>query len=123
MKYLLDSNIIIYHLNGNIEATRFLENTIKECSISRITFIEVLSFDYSSSEEKSVLHLLENMSILDTSREIGLQAIQNRKNKSIKVPDNIIASTAQVHKLILVTRNLADFQNIDVQLLDIFDDI
>lgn len=44
----------------------------------------------------------------------------NRKIKKIKIPDNIIASTAQVNNLILVTRNGSDFNALDVQILDIF---
>jgi len=34
MKYLLDSNIIIYHLNGEKIATDFIENNIESCAIS-----------------------------------------------------------------------------------------
>ena len=48
-KYLIDSNIIIYHLNGVEVATNFLKENISNCFISRITFIEVLSFDFTET--------------------------------------------------------------------------
>lgn len=38
--------------------------------------------------------------------------IKNRKDKKIKLADNIIASTAQVYDLILVTRNIDDFRGL-----------
>jgi hypothetical protein len=47
MKYLLDSNIIIYHLNGEELATKFLETNKDRCAISRISYIEILSFDFT----------------------------------------------------------------------------
>ncbi len=46
-KYLIDSNIIIYHLNGDNIATEFLRSNISYSYISRVTFIEVLSFDFT----------------------------------------------------------------------------
>jgi len=121
MKYLIDSNIIIYHLNGNDTATNFITQNIEISSISRITFIEVLSFDFSEQEEKNVKNHLLDYNIIDTSKRIALQAIENRKDKKIKVPDNIIASTAQVNDLTLVTRNISDFNNLNINILNIMD--
>ncbi|MCK5541289.1 MAG: type II toxin-antitoxin system VapC family toxin [Desulfobacterales bacterium] len=120
MKYLIDSNIIIYHLNGENFATDFIVNNIKDSAISRITFIEVLSFDFTSEEESIIKDLLNSFQIIDTSEEIALQSIENRKTKKIKVPDNIIASTAQINNLVLVTKNVSDFKSLTIKLLDIF---
>ena len=46
-KYLVDSNIIIYHLNGEQIATKFLKENISMSAISQLTFLEVLSFDFT----------------------------------------------------------------------------
>jgi predicted nucleic acid-binding protein len=54
MKYLVDSNILIYHLNGDNIATNFIIQNLFQSAISRITFIEVMSFDYSEDEEKDI---------------------------------------------------------------------
>ena len=65
--YLIDSNINIYHLNGDLVATRFLQENINESCISRLTFIEVMSFDFTKREETIVKELLNSFSIIDTS--------------------------------------------------------
>jgi len=120
MKYLVDSNIIIYHLNNESLATEFLLNNANQCAISQITYIEVLSFPLTPEQERDVKNLLERFKMIDVNKEIAIQATVNRKIKKIKIPDNIIASTAQVNNLILVTRNSLDFNALDVQILDIF---
>ncbi len=118
--YLLDSNILVYHLNGEKIATDFIAINKELCSISIISYIEVLSFDFSDTEEKLVTDFLNTFTIYETTKEIAEQAVVNRKSKKIKVPDNIIASTAQVHDLILITRNSSDFLSLDLDVIDIF---
>lgn len=121
MKYLIDSNIIIYHFNDENLATSFLLNNKNQCAISQITYIEVLSFSFTPEQEADVKEFLEGFKIIDINREIAIQATRNRKLKKIKVPDNIIVSSAQVNDLILVTQNIADFNSLDVKLLNIFE--
>ncbi|MDD5385710.1 MAG: PIN domain-containing protein [Sulfuricurvum sp.] len=121
MKYLVDSNIIIYHLNGNKIATTFLKNNHTMCAISQITFIEVLSFEFTNNEFISTKELLDSFLLIDVTNSISMQCVKNRKIKKIKIPDNIISSTAQINDLILVTRNISDFNSLEIKLLDIFD--
>jgi len=120
-KYLIDTNIIIYHLNGENIATEFLINNIDHCAISRITYIEVLSFNFSNEEEKLVKQFLNLFFIIDTNEKIANQSILNKKNKKIKLPDNIIAATAQIYNLILLTRNVKDFKNLKLKILNLFE--
>lgn len=119
-QYLIDSNIIIYHLNGEEIATNFLRENILNCFISRITFIEILSFNFSINEKNDVINLLNTFTIIDTNEDISLQCLKNREIKKIKLPDNLIASTAQINNLILVTRNIKDFENLDIKVVNIF---
>jgi len=44
---------------------------------------------------------------------VKLKTAEIRKQHSIKLPDAIIAATAVIYGLILVTRNTKDFVNID----------
>jgi len=66
-KYLIDSNIIIYHLNGDNIATEFLRSNISYSYISRVTFIEVISFDFTEGEKEKVFNLLRMFKIIDTT--------------------------------------------------------
>jgi len=120
MKYLVDSNIIIYHLNQNSIATKFLSDNYQSIAISQITFIEVLSFDFSEEQEKMVKELLCSFDIINVNFDIANQAVKNRKVKKIKIPDNIIVATAMVNDLILVTRNTKDFKAFDINIIDPF---
>ncbi len=120
MKYLVDSNIIIYHLNNEPIATQFLRENYQQIAISQITYVEVLSFPFSLEQENKVKRLLSKFKILDINQNISNQAIKNRKMKKIKLPDNLIVSTAMVNDLILVTRNIKDFKTLDIKVLNIF---
>jgi len=93
----------------------------EDSAISLITYIEVLSFDFSKKDEQNIKELLESFKILEIDKKISIAAIHNRKSRRIKIPDNIIASSAQTNNLILVTRNIKDFDAIDVEILNPFD--
>ena len=123
MKYLVDSNVIIYHLNSEAIATKFLSQNYQNIAISQITYVEVLSFPFTQEEEKDVKTLLSRFTIIDITQSISNQAIENRKVKKIKLPDNLIASTAMVNGLILVTRNIKDFKALDIEVLNIFENL
>ncbi|WP_343122656.1 PIN domain-containing protein [Desulfurispirillum indicum] len=58
---------------------------------------------------------------IDTSETIAAQVVENRRKKRIRVPDNIIAATAQVHNLVLVTRNVSDFTSVQVKIVNPLD--
>lgn len=120
-KYLIDSNIIIYHLNNDNTATDFLVKNIEKSAISQITYIEVLSFNFNKQEEQKVIELLNLFEKIDVNCEISKKAVANRKLKKIRIPDNIIASSAQLNNLTLVTRNVSDFNNLSIKLLNPFE--
>ena len=63
---------------------------------------------------------LNKFAILDIDSSIAEIAIQNRKIKKIKLPDNLIASTAINYNLILVTHNVKDFKALNISLKDLF---
>jgi predicted nucleic acid-binding protein len=61
---------------------------------------------------------LENAEIIGLDDEIVDTVIQLRRNKSIKLPDAIIAATAMVNQWTLVTRNENDFSGIELTILN-----
>jgi len=111
MKYLLDTNIIIYYLENNQIAYDFIWQNKNISAISIIVYYEVLNYPFTPDQEKLVRAFLENFEILGLSHEIINQALQNCKDKKIKMADNFILATAQIHNLHLVTNNNKDFDH------------
>lgn len=98
-----------------------LKKNLKNISISIITYIEVLSFDLNKHEKEIILELLNNFEIIGINMEIANQALINREIKKIKIPDNLIASSAQIFDKTLITRNISDFSKLDLKVINIFE--
>jgi len=115
-RYLLDTNAVIEFLGGKLpeSAMLWLENIIAEDQhlLSVINHIELLGFK-SGEEEMQVLEdFIDISSILPLSDEVVQQTIALRKEHKIKLPDAVVAATALVHDLTILTRNVSDFKEI-----------
>jgi len=81
--------------------------------ISSISYIETLGYSFQNQdEEKEVTEYCEKFERIFLTKEIEKQTILIRKANKIKLPDAIIAATAIVYNLILVTYNIDNFKNI-----------
>lgn len=79
-----------------------------------ISKIEVLSYDPGKGDNYEVLvEFFEAANILDLTDSVVRKNIEIRQKNRIKLPDAVIAATAIVNNLVLVTRNVRDFQKID----------
>ncbi len=112
MKYLLDSNLIIYAGQKNEELLRIW--IAKNAPlISMISKVETLGYQKLSDAEKKFLEEFFSVSlILSVSDAVGEQAILLRQKNKISLGDALIAATAIVHNLTLATANTADFKKI-----------
>jgi predicted nucleic acid-binding protein len=111
--YLLDSNVIIDLIGKKlpIQTINVIgENFMLSSDVSRI---EVLGFSNSIEEEESFISFFSDLKILSLDEAVIQKSIQIRKQKRIKLGDAIIAATALVHNLKLITRNVVDFNGID----------
>ena len=119
--YLLDTNIVIYYLKAALppKAMQLLNTIVDEQLIlSVITKIELLVFAAPNKEEQDITtFFIQEADILNLDEEIVAQTIAIRKQYKTKLPDAIIAATAIVHNLTLLTRNTADFAKIPNLLL------
>ena len=120
MKYLLDTNTLIYYLNGDEHAIAFVDQHRTESAISTITYLEILVFSYNEEEDRQVRDFLELFTIYEIDREIINIAIKTYRTKKVKMADNLIGSTAKLHNLILVTRNVDDFKNMELDILNTY---
>lgn len=104
-KFVLDTNFIIEYLKGVPAPTRFLAAKDKpELFVSDITRIELLSFPPLDDVEKNRINaFLEHTEILSITQTIGDIAISFRKDTRKKLPDSIIAATAILLGVPLVT--------------------
>jgi len=81
--------------------------------ISPIVRIELLSFpNLSIEEDLAIKDLLSNFTSIPLIREIEDLTIELKRTHKIKLPDAIIAATSLYQNVILVTRNIHNFQGI-----------
>lgn len=120
MNYLLDTNTVIYYINNSLPngAVELVESSIP--AISFITRIELLAWpQLQIPEELKFSRFIEDANIYSCSESIILQTIAVKKQYKLKLPDAIIAATAIVNNLTLISRNLKDFDKVsDLQVID-----
>ena len=112
-RYLIDTNIIIDFSENRLplNAKLFVAEIIdKEPNISIINKIELLGFSLVTSE---IIEFIDAANIINLTEGIANQTIRLRKKRKIKLPDAIIAATALVHDLTLISRNSKDFDGIE----------
>lgn len=118
IKYLWDTNTAIYYLQQQFppSAEKFIDETLAGSgpAISAITEIELLCWNTPSDKDLEVLHnFISDTLVFELEKEIKYKTAEIRKAHKIKLPDAIIAATALIYDLTLLTRNVSDFKNID----------
>ena len=109
---LLDSNILIYGADsGEPRLDAILDRT--DLAIASVTRIETLGFHRLSETERTWLGAaIQRMLVLPLTESVEERAIALRQERKMGLADAIIAATALVHGLTLVTRNVDDFKHI-----------
>lgn len=116
LSYLLDTCILIDHLNGLAEATSFLRS-VEDPAISQITWIEVMVGARGEVEDRALRSLLRTFEVLSVDEDVAEAAVRLRRARRLKVPDAIILATAQIHGRKLATRNTRDFPEPDPEIV------
>jgi predicted nucleic acid-binding protein len=114
-EYLLDSDVIIGYLAGKIPVSGMKTVSAIVDQIPRISVIsqiEILRFNDTPDNETVLLNFVNSSLIYSLSAEAVQRTIEICKQNKIKLPDAIIAATALIENLILVTRNIDDFKDI-----------
>ena len=112
--YLIDTNILIDHLHGEEAATAFLlQMEAGRACVSVITEYELLAVPRLSPQQaQEITRLLALMPrLLITSRVVRTAAECHRRYQ-LSLADALIAATALVRRVTLVTRNVKHFQPI-----------
>lgn len=116
IQYLIDTNAVIEYLGKDLssEGLKFMNTVIDNIpGISIITKIEVLGFNSAPEHERLLRDFMSDALIFELDDAIVNVCIDLRKKYKTKLPDAIIAATAIVNDLTLITRNIADFRAIN----------
>ena len=113
--HLLDTNVVIDFLAGKLppKGTSFMNTVVNTQPImSIITKIELLGFNGTAAAMELTEDFVSVSTLLDISPEVVDKTIILRRQFKIKLPDALIAATALVHDLTLISRNYDDFKRI-----------
>lgn len=118
MAYLIDTNIVIYYFNGLTDDEAIYTILADSFKISIITKIEFLGWRQFADDLESHTKAREFISyatVFDLKEAIAEQAILLRQQFKTKTPDAIIAATALINGLTVVTNNTSDFSRLGVK--------
>ena len=80
-------------------------------AVSAVSYVEVLGYHRLTLEERNHFTAFFSAApILGLSPAVLNQAVQLRQTRKMSLGDALVASTALVHQLTLVTRIIKDFQ-------------
>jgi predicted nucleic acid-binding protein len=111
VKALFDTNILIDYLNAVPEARTELQR-FEEKAVSMITWMEVM-VGANDDLEAATRGFLSGFDVIAVDERVAERAVSLRRKHRIKLPDAVIWATAQVHAMLLVTRNTKDFPGDD----------
>ena len=99
---LLDTNIILYYLNGDKTLIPLVEENYLYVSV--INEIELLGYsDFQKKELEAVKTFLTYCTSENITNDVKEKAINLRRNWGLKLPDAIILATALSKKIPFVT--------------------
>lgn len=114
--YTIDTNILIYHANGDAAVGRFLVMQLeKDVSLflPTIAVAEFFSFPAITQEARSVFEsALPYFRIVSLDYALALISAELGRDYHLKLGDSVIAATALHTYSTLVTRNVRDFKKI-----------
>ena len=104
-RYLFDTNVIIYYLQGRSEWVEFIDGTtMTERYASVITRMELLSYPgIKPEEENRIYRFLSDLQVMPLDDKLEHMAIALRRSTRLKLPDAIVAATAITLGATLIT--------------------
>jgi hypothetical protein len=92
-KLLLDTNVILYYLGGDLLLRDLMDG--QELYLSTISVIELLGYPgLTEAEQARIGVFLEDCHELPITPEVRDRCISIRRAHNLKIPDSLIAATA-----------------------------
>jgi predicted nucleic acid-binding protein len=117
INFLADTNALIYLLNGNSCMNPYLQKIL---AFSVISEMELLSYSgITETEENCIKSLLNDCEEISLTSEIKNKTIELRKKYKIKLPDAIVAASAIIKKIPLITadKGFKQIAELDLELI------
>lgn len=112
---VLDTNIVLYLLNGDDELASILNQM--QLYVSVITEIELLGYKEISNEDKvKIKYFLSECIIVPLNEEIKNLCITIKQTSKVKTPDAIVAATSIYNQIPLITsdKGFEKIQDLDL---------
>ncbi|MGA0556605.1 type II toxin-antitoxin system VapC family toxin [Larkinella sp. VNQ87] len=112
---IVDTNVVIYSIRPEFEMLRdYLDANRSRLRVSQIIKIETLGYHKLTTEDRIKFEVFfQIVPSFSLSEQIINEAIRLRQQRKRSLGDAIIAATALLHQLPLLTNNTADFADMD----------
>lgn len=125
-EYLLDTTTIINHLRGNKKVSSYLEEIGIRGDIAGCCCINIAEVytGVKEKEKEETGKFIESLYYYDVTKEIarlagGLKQKYIKKGKTLATTDLIIAATAMVYGLTLITKNTKHYPFPELEIKEI----
>jgi len=112
-EYLIDTNTVIDYFAQQLppNAVSLIDNIIPHISV--INRIELLGWPNATTADIAILtSFIDDCVVFELDEDVIVKTIEIRKHFKLKLGDAIIAATAFINNLTLLSRNLADFNKV-----------
>ncbi len=110
--YLIDTNVLIRILKGDLALKKFVENL--SAAIDSVIYLELIQGAKDKKEVTEIEKYLQRFTIFHFSENVSKQAILliriYSKSHGLMLPDAIVAATCLENDLTLLTFNVRDFR-------------
>jgi len=123
-RFLLDTTVLIAHLRGDEDVTRFLLDLVGAGHVVGVCCVNVAEIERGirPRERKAAEALLARLAYLPTTQEAAVRAGRYmaelaRRGRTLHLADALVAATARTHGAVLVTDDVADFPMRDLRVV------
>ena len=120
INYLVDTDVLIWYLRGNEKAKNILKNL--DFAISIVTYMEIIQGIRNKKELNIFRKFIKTwgIQVIYISEEISSKAAfymeEFALSHSMAMADSLIAATASVNGLILLTGNDKHYRFLDIEI-------
>jgi len=112
-RVLIDTDVLIDYLRGYPQSVEYLEGLTDIPYVSALTVAELFAGVKGNKEKEKLESLIETFSVIELNRESarlgGLFLRDHGKSHGVGLADALIAATAKLHGLTLITLNIKHF--------------